>query len=186
MKRCIYILWAIFLFFFIETSVLQAQSAKQIKQSQTQQRQMEALQKRQENLKKQQENNIRSLCLLMHDEETQKKLSITEKQKIKLDELDKKYGEIREKTINPDDKKFGPGERQEAVKSKQEELRNLSLKGGQAVMQILTREQLDVYGRHVTYERAKKAWERRMGIEPEKPQKKPAEAVQNKNQEKNS
>lgn len=186
MKRSLCLLGTIFLFLSVEHAVLQAQSAKQIKQFQTQQRQMEALRKRQENLQKQQENNVRSLCLLMHDEETQKKLKITEKQKIKLDELGKKYDEIREKTVNPDGRKFGPGERMEAVKSKQGELQKLSLKGGQAIMQILTREQLDLYGRLVTYERAKKAWERRMGIEPIKPQSKTAVTGQNKPPKKNN
>lgn len=139
------------------------------KQLKNRQRQIEAVQRRQVAEKRRAENNVRSLCMLLNDKELREKLKITPKQEVRLDELDRKYDEIRDKTINPTNKKLAPKERRANVKNNRDELMDLSLKAGKAVLDILTDKQAEAYARYVTYERAKHAWEKRMGIEPEKP-----------------
>ena len=150
-----------------------AQSAKQIQQIQARQRMEEAVQKRAQAEQRRHEGNLRTLCVILNDQEIRKKLKVTSKQDEQLEELDKKLDELREKTINPEGKKMTPVERSEAVKAKIDDLRELSLKAGKAVAEILTRDQVNAFGRHTDQERAKRAWEKRMGIEPPpKPEKK--------------
>ncbi len=154
----------------------QVMSRKQFQEMQAIQRQqqmLEAAKKRNESLEKQRENNVRALCALLDDAELQKKLKISDKQKKTFDELDKKLEEERKKITNPEDRRFAtPEDRREYIKTKIPDLQELNLKCGKVIKEVLTEEQLNAYGRQMTYDRAKRAWEKRMGIEPEEKKKK--------------
>ena len=150
--------------------------AKQTREMQAQQRMMQTVERQMVAREKMFENNVRSFVLLFGDEEVRKKISVTKKQKEKLDDLEKKYEAARVKLIRPNGSKFENREQaRAAVEKNQDKLQELSLQCGKAIMEVLDVQQINEYGRHVTAERAEKIWERKLGIEPEKPERKEKE-----------
>ncbi len=149
---------------------------KQMQQATAQMKAVERFEHQKEVLERRQENNTRALVTILFEEDIQKGLKITEKQKQTLDAIHKKLDEERKKITHPEGRQFAnKEERLEYLKTKVPEIQALTLKCGKAIKEVLTEEQLNAYGRHITAENAKQLWERRMGIEPEvkpKPEKK--------------
>lgn len=100
--------------------------------------------------------NVQSLYNIAENRELRKKLRVSESQGRQLDELERRYAEASMKIRNERHDATSPQQQQYLKRLKEEKLRELSVKAGLKVMDILSKDQVNAYGRQIEMEKMQK------------------------------